>query len=199
MLMMKDMGEKARVSRDNNAMALFRNAFTTTLTSDAVALFSNSHTTLGGDTVDNLETGGLTLNNLETMITSLAVQKDQAGVIRGHMPHVLLVPPELFREATEMTESKLISDSADNAVNWLSTKYGLKVKTSPYLGSAAGGSATAFFLLAKNHDIRRYKRQALTTELVDWKYQRNDNYIFKANFREILGAISYSGAVGNSG
>ena len=57
--MTRDFARKARISRDNNAFAVFRNAFTTATTHDGVALISASHTAIGGGTVDNLITGDL--------------------------------------------------------------------------------------------------------------------------------------------
>jgi hypothetical protein len=197
--MMREFGEKARLSQDNNAMALFRGAFGVTNTADGADLISDSHTNLNGDTVDNKLTAALAVASLESAIVALMEQKDQAGVVRGHMPKVLLVPPALFKEAVEITESELISDSADNAINWLSAKYGLKVKQSPYLGAAAGGSDTAWFLLGGNHQIYRWTRQPLKTDLVDYKFQRNNNYIYKGEFREKLGAVTYEGIVGSDG
>lgn len=197
----RDMGQNARVTRDNHAMGMFRDGFTgaTYTTSDSVALFSNSHANINGDTVDNLGTAALAPTSLETGIVALMTQLAQDGTIKGHTANTLVVPPELFKEAIEITESQLISDSSDNAVNWVSSKFGLKVFTSPYLGAAAGGSATAWFLLAKNHSLMRWERQAMETSLVDWVYQRNNNYIYKGEYREVYGAISYDGIWASNG
>ncbi len=197
--MIGDFGRTARVTRDKNAFATYRNSFTTALTADGSTLFSDSHTNLNGDTVDNKLTAVLTTTSLEDAIVKLGEQLAQDGTISGHMPATLLVPMKLFKEAVELTDSQLTPDSANNAVNWISSKYGIMVKTSPFLGATAGGSDTAWFLLAKNHSISRWVRQAVETTLVDWKIQRNNNYIYKGEFREVVGAISYEGSVGSTG
>lgn len=197
--MIRDFADSGRTTRDKNAFAVYRNGFTTTLTADGSALFADAHTNLNGDTVDNKITAALSPTALETAIVTLGEQKAQDGTIRGHIPACLLVPMALFKEATEITESELISDSADNAVNWVSRKFGISVKTTPFLGAAAGGSDTAWFLLAKNHSITRWERQAIETTLVDWRTQRNNNYIYKGSFREVVGALTYEGSVGSDG
>jgi len=180
-------------------MSVYRLGFTTALTADGAALFSDTHTNLNGDTVDNLETGALSESMLNTMITKLMEQKDQAGVIRGHMPNCLLVPPKLFKTAVEITDSELRSGTGNNDLNVYSAKYGIYVKQSPYLGAAAGGSDTAFFLLAKNHQVHRFMRQDLVTSLINWDLQRNNNYIYKGEFREVIGAMTYEGSVASTG
>jgi len=199
--MMREFGEKARITQDNNAFGLFRNGFGTTLTSDGAAFFANAHTNLNGDTVDNLGTAVLSESALNTGIQALIEQKDQAGVIRGHQANCLLVPPALYKSAVEITDSDLRSATADNDLNVYSAKYGLFVKQSPYLGAAAGdnGSDTAWFLLGRNHQAYRYVRQDLITNLVDWVFQRNNNYIFKGEYREAVAAITYEGAWASDG
>ena len=58
--MVRDFASKGRATRDHNAFAVFRNAFTTALTADGVAIFSASHTTTQGETsVSNLVSGAL--------------------------------------------------------------------------------------------------------------------------------------------
>ena len=61
-------------SRDRAAFSVYGNGFTTQLTIDGVAVFSNSHVNQNGDTVDNLETGALTDPNLNIAINSLRTQ-----------------------------------------------------------------------------------------------------------------------------
>ena len=197
--MIRDFGRTARVTRDKNAFATYRLGFTTTLTADGSTLFADSHTNLNGDTVDNKLTAALSDTSLEDAIVKLGEQLAQDGTISGHLPSVLLVPMKLFKEAVEITDSVLTPSSANNAINWVSAKYGIMVKTSPFLGAAAGGSDTAWFLLANTHSITRWVRQAVETVLVDWRIQRNNNYIYKGEFRETVGAISYEGSVGSTG
>ena len=195
-----NMGRNARVTRDKEAFAMYNNGFTTQLTNDGVALFSNSHVTLLGDTVDNLETGAFSAANLEAAWVSLLQQKTQDGTLGGHNMNVLLVPPVLFPDAQEVTGSELQPGTAQNNLNWVSKIYpGLMVKQSPFLSAGYGGSNTAWFLMSRNHFITRFERQGLQTSMIDWQYQRNNNYVYKAEYREVYDTLSYEGSLGSNG
>lgn len=195
----RDMAENARLSQDDNSFALYRNAFTTTLTADGIALISASHVLLNGATFSNLITGALSSTTINTAIISLAQQKNQAGVIKGQQPAVLLVPPALIQTALQQTQSALIADNANNAINvWRST-YGFVVLSNPYLGAAAGGSDTAWFMIARNHGVKRIIRQGVETALRPWSISNNRTYLYQANFRETVSAVDYIGIVGSTG
>jgi len=197
---MRSFARNAKLSQDKNAFDQYNLGFTTVTTNDSVALFSNSHVTLSGDTVDNLETGALTETTLNSAFISLAEQLTQDGTLGGHQPACLLVPPALFKLATEITKSELRSGIADNELNYFSQIYpGLVVKQSVFLGASQGGSDTAYFLLSCEHSMYRWVRQDVTTDLVDYKYQRNNAYIYKAEYREVVGPISFEGMVGSTG
>ena len=197
--MVENFARRAVTTRDRNAFAVYRNGFTTATTSDGVALFSASHLNLNGDTVSNYVTSGLSETSLYTGIQTLVEMKSQDGEIDGFIPRVLLVPPALFKLAKEITRAEYRSGTADNDPNIYSDDYGLEVATSRYLGAAAGGSDTAWFLLSDAHSIMRYVRSAVETALVDWIYQRNNNYIYKGEFREVVGAMTYEGSYGSLG
>lgn len=107
--MVRDMAETGRITRDTNAFAVYRNAFTTSLTADGIALISDSHVTLGGQTISNAVTGALSETTLNDAIVNLFEQKAQDGTVRGQVARTLLVPPKLFKLATEITESELKS------------------------------------------------------------------------------------------
>ena len=196
--MVRDFAMKARLTRDNNACAVFRNAFTTATTADGVALLSNSHTSLNGSTVDNLGSGALSETTLNTAIVQMLELKTQDDVIAGNLPSCVVVPPALYKAAVEITESELRQGTANNDANVYSDKYGVRVYTNQFLGAAAGGSDTAWFLLSANHSIYRFVRQGVQTDLVDYKTQRNNNYVYKGEFREVVGAMNYEGIVGNA-
>jgi hypothetical protein len=200
-MIVRDFAEMARVSQDDHAMSLWRDAFTgaTFTTNDGVSLINSAHTTLNGDTVDNSLTATLSTSSFESAMTTLMTQVNQAGVVRGHQGHCLLVPPALFREAIQITGSEYEAGTANNEINVYKNEYGLVVKQSPYLSAAAGGSNTAWFLLARNHSVYRWVRQGVVTEMVDYMYQRNNSYIYKGEYREQVGAITYEGVVGSDG
>ncbi len=201
-MMIKNFARNARLTRDKNAFDVYNLGFTSTTTNDAAYLFSASHTTLNNDTVSNLVSGALSDTTLETAIIALQEQMTQDGTLGGHEPGVLLVPPALFKEATIFTKSELRPTTANNDLNYVSTIWpGLVVYQTPFLGAANGGtgSDTAWYVLSKNHSMYRWIRQAVQTVLVDWKGQRNNNYIYKGEFRETIGPIAYEGMVGATG
>ena len=192
----EDMARKARVTQDYNAFAIFRGAFTTTLTPDGDALVS-THTLLNGSTYSNLVSNGsgLTSTSLFNLIVALRQQPDQRGITLGNVPAILLVPTALFKTALELTDSALIADTANNAINVYRSTYGFKVVTSIWLDAINGGSDTACFLLSKNHGITRLIRQGVETDLRDWRYSDNRSYFYQANFRENYYAADYIGVV----
>lgn len=189
----------ARVTQDDNAFGLFRNAFTTTLTADGVSYINSAHTLLGGGTVNNLITGALSTTTVNNALVALREQKNQAGVILGGVPSILLVPAKLFKLGTEITDSALISDSGNNALNVYRSAYGFIVKSSPYLGAAAGGSDTAWFMLTRNHSVSRLVRQGIETALRPWQYSNNRTYLYQGNLREEVYVPDYAGSVGSTG
>ena len=195
-----------KVTQNFNAFAVFRNATTTTLVHDGAALVSASHTLIGGGTASNVVTdsaGGvnaaLTSDSLNDAFTQMAEQKGQNGVILGNTVKILLVPPRLLKKAVELTDSALIGDSSNNAINFYRSALGITVMTSPYLGAAAGGSDTAWFALASQHGVRRLIRQGIQTSLRSWDMSNNRTYLYQANFRETYYAIDWAGVVGSTG
>lgn len=195
-----DMGMRGRTTRDKQAMGLYRGGFTVTKTNDGQFLFDDAHALMSLGTVDNKTTAVLTETSLYDGTVALSEQKAQDGEIAGNVPAVLLVSPKLFKLAVEITKSSLRSGTANNDMNiFYSDLYNIEVRQSNFLGAAAGGSDTAWYLLADTHAINRYKREELWTEAVDWKNQRNNNYIYKGGYREVCGALDYVGAYGSTG
>lgn len=200
----RDLALKARVSQDQNAFKIFRGAFDVTLTADGVALCGN-HGLLNGAFYSNnlFDISGVTTvlssTSLNAAITSLAVQPDQAGVILGQQPAVLLVPPALIKLAIEISDSALSGDVSTNAINVFRSAYGYRVFSNPYISAGAGGSDTAWFVVARNHGIKRIVRQGIETFLRPWGYSNNRTYLYQANFREEVVAIDYVGVIGAKG
>ena len=184
-------------SRDRNAFSVYANGFTTQTTIDNVPLFSNSHVNENGDTVDNLETGALTDPNLNIMVNSLRTQLSQTGVILGYEPKFLLTPSLLHSTGMQVAKSVLRAGTGNNDLNYFSEMYpGMKVVFSPFLDST---STTAYFLGSSTNGISRFEREAFFTDLVDWRYQNNDQYLYKMRAREAVDSIEYSGLVGSTG
>lgn len=197
--MVMDMAEAGRVTRDNNAFKIFRNAFTTQLTADGVSWINAAHPLIGGGTENNLIVGALNVANFNTALVRLQEQRNQAGLILGNQGSILVVAPANFTNAVQITQSALISNSGNNAINVYRSAYGITVYQSPFMGAVAGGSDTAWFLLARNHGIVRYIRQDVQTSLRGWEFSNNRTYFYQANFREEVDTIDYAGAVGSLG
>lgn len=195
----RDFAEKARDTQDYTAFSLFRLGFTTVLTADGVSAFNAAHPLIGGGTQSNTGTGALSPTTLNEAIVNLMEQKDQSGVIRGSSARVLLVPPALWKHAREITDSALIADSGNNNVNVYRSALGITVWTSHWLGAAAGGSDTAWFVLAARHGFTRLIRQGLETALTDWRYSNNLVYRYQANYRESYFVADYAGSYGSTG
>jgi hypothetical protein len=195
----QDFARKAKLGRDKNAFKLFNGGFDTYVTADDSYIFANDHTTLSGSTVDNLGTAALSESSLNDAIIALVEQKDQAGEVMGNMPETLLVPPKLFKTACGIVESEFKADTADNNINVYSSKYNIYIATSERLGAAAGGSDTAWFLLARNKGTMRWTREGLSTYLNDWRATKNQSYFYGGRFREEVGAQDYVGLWGSQG
>ncbi len=189
----------ARVTQDNNAFELYRNAFTTTLTADGQAFISSGHVLIGGGTLSNIVAGALNTATLNLGIVALQTQKNQAGVILGNNPAYLLVAPANWKNAIEITQSALVSDSGNNALNVYRSAFGIEIYTSPYFSALAGGSDTAWILLSKNHSVTRLVRQGIETALTPWQNSTNRTYNYQGNFRESYYVPDYAGAVGSLG
>ncbi len=164
-----------------------------------MAIISASHVLIGGGTVSNLISGALSDTTINTAIVALREQKDQSGVILGGVPSILLVPSKLFKLACQLTDSALVADNANNAINVYRSMYGFKVMSSPYLGAAAGGSDTAWWMLTPQHSVSRLVRQGVETALRPWQYSNNRSYLYQGNFRESIFCPDYAGIVGALG
>ena len=203
--MAEALGTRGKTSRDKNGFALYVGGFATYTTGDTAYIWSNSHTALNGSTVDNLSTGAFTATTFETLWRLLVEQASQDGEAGGHVPTAFLVPPILAPDAQEILKSELQAGTAENQLNYWSQIYpGLQVFSSIYLGSTFNqpgyaNANTAHYLVSQNHGLTRWVREALYTRLVGWETDDNDEWTYKAGFREVVGARSWEGAVGSTG
>lgn len=193
------MGTKAIITQNDEAMKTYRNASTTTLTSDGVALLSASHSNIAGDTIDNTISAAISVDTVEEGINLLVEQKDQAGDIVGHEAKTILVAPAAFKEATEILESRLEANTTDNQLNVYSAKYGIVLRQSQYLGQRAGGSDTRWFMMGEYHSVMRWVRVPVQTRLLGGEYKDNGDSVYRGRYREVYGAVSYEALVGFEG
>lgn len=184
-------GDRARVTQDHQAIINTYGDFVAgskNTTPDGQATASNSHTTLNGATVDNLETGALSPDNLWVDVQSLANQKGQDGDAGSHNFDAIVVPFILYRTARETLGSPLIPYSGENQINIFETDYGqVMLRASIFLGSNyndASNANTTFTVLGRNHQVRRKVLSGLETSMVEPKYSPNDTYVMRARFAE---------------
>jgi hypothetical protein len=201
----EELGIRARTSRDKHAfLRSYGDAFSGVTTPDGVAMISNSHVSGSGDTVDNLETGALSADNLFTVVKSLRLQKAQDGDLGSYHADGLLVPVNLHRTAVEIADSELKTNTANNNLNYFSRVYpGLVVGSSEYLDSAYNSlnsnADTSYFVVSKLHSITRAVRVGIEREYVDAKYDRKRRAFYRARFSERVYAGTWGGLVGSNG
>ncbi len=125
---------------------------------DAVALFSSAHTrTDGGTNQSNTTTADLAEDSLEVALVTMRGTVDDKGQLIGVTPTTLVVPPALEKEARILLNSSGRTGTANNDVN--PYKGALDLIVWDYLGSQAGGSDTAWFILDKNlHKLNWFTR-----------------------------------------
>lgn len=195
---------------EKKAASLFINGFNTSYTSygDAKPLFSTSHPRVdGGTALSNASSSGITLtpDNLDEAIMQMREQKDGRGELIEATPKILLVPPRLMNEALVITKSTQKSGTADNDANvqGLSEYEGgnLKVIVWDYLGAAAGGSDTAWFLLDPDlHKVNwLWAERPKIGELDDTTGRLNDTFYWKVMFYASIGWDDWRGVWGSKG
>lgn len=202
----QQVGDRAKVTRDSKALLnTYGDAFAGSIntTPDGKALAANDHVTLKGVTIDNLETGALTPDNLWTSTVSLAGQKGQDGDAGSHVFEGIVVPFLLYKTAKEVLNSQLLANSGENNVNVFDTDYGqVRIAASIFLGSAynsATNANTSYHLVGRNHMVMRKVFYDLTTTMIPPENTANDSYLYRAKFHEVAFPGSWTGYVGSNG
>ncbi len=199
--------DRARLVQDDRSIRdTYGDAFDGSIntTPDGDSWASNSHTTLKGFTVDNLETGALNADNLWTVVQSLANQLAQDGEAGSQVFEGILVPFILLKTAHETLDSDLIPFSAENQENFFRTVYGtgLRIKASIYLGStfnANSNANTSYHVVSENVQACRRVLTGLETTLIEPKYTANDTFVERARFMESHFITSHFGSVHSNG
>jgi hypothetical protein len=201
----RDMGVRARTTRDKFAFKRsYADAFTGVTTPDAVALISNAHVSLSGDTIDNLETGVANADNVAILIRRLRLMKAQDGDLASYHADGLLCPVKLHPTLVEVTKSELKSGTANNNLNYFSDIYpGLVVGSSEYLDSDYNtyntNADTSYFAVSKMHKISRHQRIPFATEYIGPEYSKKRIAYLRGRFRERVAAQSWGGVAGSNG
>jgi phage major head subunit gpT-like protein len=164
---------------------------------DGKALFATDHPLLNSShTVDNLVTGQLNSTNLKIAMQCMRETLDEAGNLITFVPDTLIVPPALEHTALELVESTYKPGTDLNDVNTLAGK--LKVVVMDYLGSAVGGSDTAWYLMdSKRHELNFFWRVK-----PEFKWAEDfDTFVakYRGYMRYSFGVSDFRGIVGSQG
>lgn len=172
-------------------------------TPDGQPTASNSHVTVRGQTVDNLETGALTPDNLWTLTVSLAGQRGQHGDLASHLFEGIVVPFTNFKTAKEVLDSSLLANSAENNVNVFDTTYGeVRIGASAFLGSAynsASNANTTYTIVSRNHRIMRKVFYGVDTKLIPPESTQNDTWLYRVKFNEVAFPGTWQGVAASIG
>jgi len=200
----EQLGVRGRTSRDKYAFRYtYGDPFAVT-TPDGVALIANSHVALNGDTIDNLETGAASADNVATLIRRLRLQKAQDGDLASYHADGILAGSILHPTLTVIVGSELKPGVTDNDINYISKVYpGLVVGASEYMDSdyntLNSNANTTYIAVSRMHKITRAKRIAMQNEYVDPMYDRKRRAFYRARFSERCYAGDWGGTAGSNG
>lgn len=117
---------------------------------DGKALFVTDHPLKSGGTASNYTTADLDEDSLETALVTMRATQDNKGELQMVTPDTLIVGPALEKEARILLESQQRTGTANNDINPYKGRLNLVVLD--YIGAAAGGSDTAWFVVDSNQD-----------------------------------------------
>jgi len=168
---------------------------------DGAALFSASHTSSALPTLvqGNLTTADLDEDSLEVALVTMRATKDEKGELMLVQPDVLLVAPALEKEARILVESMQRTGTANNDINPYKGK--LEVVVWDYLGTAAGGSDTAWFVLdSTQHSLNWFTRKdtGIVGPSMDDSFD-NEIAKWKVSCRWSVGFSDWRGVYGSLG
>lgn len=196
----------AKVRTQEQMMAdIFNYGFTaggggmSTFTSgDALALFTASHTREDGGAVQsNYTTADLNESSLETGILNMQQILDHKGQLYMGAADTLVVAPALEKEARILLNSTERPGTANNDIN--PYKGALKVIVWKFLGSAAGGSDTAWFLLdSSQHALTFFNRSDRGLEGPEYDFDTKTAK-WTVDVRNSIGFSGWRGVYGSKG
>jgi len=165
---------------------------------DAVALFSTAHPRKdGGANQSNYTTGDLAEDTLENALVAMRQTLDDKGQLQLIQPDVLVVPPALEKEARILLNSQGRTGTANNDVN--PYEGALRLVVWDYLGSAAGGSDTAWFIMdSKFHKLNYFDRADQGIEGPDYDFDTKTAK-WSTLVRSSVGWSDWRGVYGSKG
>lgn len=195
-----ELGVRGRTSRDKFAIRYTYGDPTGNTTPDGQGLGSNNHLALSGDTIDNLELGAASADNVAVNIRRLRLQRAQDGDLASYHADGILAGATLHPTLTVIVGSELKPGVTDNDLNYISKVYpGLVVGASEYMDSdynkANANADTTFITVSRMHKITRAKRVDMSREYVDPMYDRKRRAFYRARFSERTYCGSWGGVV----
>ena len=173
--MTKELGRSARETMEIIVHDMYNG--TTKTAGDGVAVFSASHTKLGGGTWSNLlsPAADLSTASLRQAITQIETTTDDRQKQQVIKPRYLLVAPDGEWTAREILNSSYDPESANNAINPLQSR-NLQLIVDPYLTDT-----DTWFLLAEKNPIITFMRRGVKFAK-DGDFETGDAK-FKTSFR----------------
>ena len=123
----------------------------------------------GGPSQSNYITSDLSEDSIENVLVTMRATLDGKGQLMLVKPTHLIVPPALEKEARILMDSMQRTGTTNNDIN--PYKGRLEVVVWDYLGSAAGGSDTAWFLMDRSvSELNWFNRSDRGLEGPDWDF-----------------------------
>jgi phage major head subunit gpT-like protein len=183
---MSDMTKELGRSSRETIEVLVHDAYngTTKTAGDGLAIFSNSHTKLGGGTWSNLLTpaADLAASSLRQAIQNFENTTDDRSKQQVMIPRILMVAPAGEWTARELLNSAYDPESGNNAINPLQSR-NLQLLVNPYLTDD-----DAWFLIAEKNPLITFMRRAVKFAK-DGDFETGDAK-FKTSFR-ISNEVNY--------
>lgn len=197
---------KSKIRTQEQMMAdIFNYSFTagggglSTFTSgDSLALFSAAHTREdGGATQSNYTTTDLSENALEVGLVSMRSTLDHKGQLYMCKADTLVIAPALQKEAEILLQTAGRVGTANNDKN--PYQGALKIVVWDFLGSAAGGSDSAWFLLDSSlHALNFFNRSDRGLEGPEWDFDTKTAK-WTVDVRHSIGFSGWRGTYGSKG
>ena len=190
------MARAGRAFVEKEAAKTFTGGFTTNIF-DGKKLFAADHPLVDSTGKGcNLVTGELSDANLKVAMQMMRETVDEAGNLINAKATTLIVPPALEHTAKAILNSTQLSGTNLNDTN--TVKGSLDLVVYDYIGEAAGGSDTAWFLQDKNlHELNFFWRIK-----PEFKWDEDfDTFVakYRGYMRFSYGVSDWRGIIGSTG
>lgn len=169
-------------------------------------LLSTTHTMVNAaGTRSNKITNKLTPDSIEQMMSLARKMKDDNGVVVGFEPKTALVHTDNLGRMMQILDAKSYEQpgTADRNFNYISQRYGLVLKATPFLAENTNVQGTqskdAGFLVGSMPGLYRIVRDGLITLIQSMENTDNADTIYRMLYSETYGSQTDYGVVGTDG